>query len=237
MVHHMLQVQHLETFYGTSQALFDISLDIAAGEVVTLLGRNGMGKTTTVHTLMGIVPGQGGQVLFEGRSIHRLPSYQIAQKGLALVPEGRQVFPNLTVWENLIATAANRARRRHPWTADAIFDMFPVLAARRNHMGCLLSSGEQQMLSIGRALMTNPKLLMLDDATEGLAPLIRRQIWACLESLKQQGQAILVIDKNLHGLTRIADRHYLIEKGKVVWHGDSASLRQQGNVLQRYLGV
>lgn len=233
----MLQVEHLEAFYGASQALFDISLDIAAGEVVTLLGRNGMGKTTTVHTLMGIVRGRRGQILFEGQAIHQLPSYQIAQLGLALVPEGRQVFPNLTVWENLIATAANRTGNRNPWTVDHIFDMFPALAARRNSMGCTLSGGEQQMLSIGRALMTNPKLLMLDDATEGLAPLVRRQIWSCLESLKQKGHAILVIDKNVDDLTRVADRHYIIEKGRVVWCGDSAALRLRGDVLQRYLGV
>lgn len=233
----MLQVKHLETFYGASQALFDISLDIAAGEVVTLLGRNGMGKTTTVNTLMGIVRSHRGQVLFDNQSIQHLAPYQIAQRGLALVPEGRQIFPNLTVWENLMATSANRDGRRHPWTVDGIFEMFPLLTARRHHMGRLLSGGEQQMLAIGRALMTNPKLLMLDDATEGLAPLVRRQIWTCLESLKRNGQSILVIDKNLDDITRIADRHYLIEKGKVVWHGDSAALRQQRDVLQRYLGV
>lgn len=233
----MLQVKHLETFYGASQALFDISLDIDAGEVVTILGRNGMGKTTTVNTLMGIVRSQRGQILFEGRPMHRLASYQIARMGLTLVPEGRQIFPNLTVRENLVATAANRVGRRHPWTVDGVFEMFPVLAARRRHMGSLLSGGEQQMLAIGRALMTNPKLLMLDDATEGLAPLVRRQIWACLENLKQTGQAILVIDKNMEDLTRLADRHYMVEKGKVVWHGDSARLRQQANGLQRYLGV
>ena len=233
----MLRVEHLEAFYGASQALFGISFDIAAGEVITLLGRNGMGKTTTVHTLMGIVRSQRGRIAFAGRSIERLPPYRIARLGLALVPEGRQVFPNLTVWENLIATAANRAGHRDPWSVDKIFAMFPALAARRNSMGHLLSGGEQQMLAIGRALMTNPKLLILYEASEGLAPLIRRQIWACLESLKHEGQAILVIDKNVDDLTRIADRHYIIEKGKVVWHGDSAALRRQGDVLQRYLGV
>lgn len=233
----MLQVKHLETFYGASQALFDISLDISAGEVVTLLGRNGMGKTTTVNTLMGIVRSRRGQILFDNQSIQHLPSYQIAQLGLALVPEGRQIFPNLTVWENLIATAANRDGRCRPWTVDGIFEMFPVLATRCHQMGRWLSGGEQQMLAIGRALMTNPKLLILDDATEGLAPLVRRQIWACIASLKQNGQSILVIDKNLEDLTRIADRHYVIEKGKVVWHGDSSTLRQQSDVLQQYLGV
>ncbi len=233
----MLQVENLETFYGSSQALFGMSLEVAAGEVVTLLGRNGMGKTTTVHAIMGIVPDRQGRITFEGRRIDRLPSYQIAQLGLGLVPEGRQIFPNLTVLENLVATAANRHRHPAPWTVDAIFDLFPALAARRRSPGRLLSGGEQQMLAIGRALMTNPKLLILDEATEGLAPLIRREIWACLERLKAAGQSILVIDKNVDDLTRIAERHYMIEKGRVVWSGDSVTLRAQDELRQRYLGV
>lgn len=233
----MLQVEQLHTYYGSSQALFGMSLAVGQGEVVTLLGRNGMGKTTTVHSIMGIVPSRSGQLTFNGQSIATLPSYRIAQLGLGLVPEGRQVFPNLTVVENLIATAANRQRRPEPWTVEKIFAMFPVLAARRNNMGNLLSGGEQQMLAIGRALMTNPKLLILDEATEGLAPLIRQTIWACLQQLKQDGQSILVIDKNVDDLTRIADRHYIIEKGIVVWSGNSAELQVQADVRQRYLGV
>jgi len=233
----MLHVQHLEVFYGHSQVLFGLSLEVDPGEVVTLLGRNGMGKTTTVHAIMGILPSRRGQMTFEGQRIETYPSYRIARLGLGLVPEGRQVFPNLTVRENLVATAANRQRHADAWTADKILDLFPALAPRRNSMGHLLSGGEQQMLAIGRALMTNPKLLILDDATEGLAPLVRRTIWDCLQRLKQAGQAILVIDKNVDDLTRIADRHYIIEKGTVVWSGDSATLRGQEDVLHRYLGV
>jgi branched-chain amino acid transport system ATP-binding protein len=233
----MLQVENLETYYGSSQALFGISLDVNAGEVVSLLGRNGMGKTTTVHAIMGMVPSQGGRVTFEGRRIDHLMSYQIAQLGVGLVPEGRQVFPNLTVTENLIATAANRHRHDQPWTVERIFDLFPALAERRRSMGHLHSGGEQQMLAIGRALMTNPRLLILDEATEGLAPLIRREIWACLERLQREGQSILVIDKNVDDLTRVADRHYIIEKGRVVWRGDSAALRSEDEVRHRYLGV
>jgi branched-chain amino acid transport system ATP-binding protein len=233
----MLHVENLETFYGSSQALFGVSLDVEAGEVVTLLGRNGMGKTTTVHSIMGIVPSRRGQITFEARRLDGLPSYRIAQLGLGLVPEGRQVFPNLTVWENLVATAANRQERTDPWTVDGIFDMFPALAARRTSTGQALSGGEQQMLAIGRALMTNPKLLILDEATEGLAPLVRREIWACLSRLKDAGQSILVIDKNIDDLIRIADRHYIIEKGQVVWSGASATLRLQEEILHRYLGV
>lgn len=233
----ILHVENLETYYGSSQALFGMSLDVEAGEVVTLLGRNGMGKTTTVHAIMGMVPSQGGRIAFDGRRIDRLSSYQIAQLGLGLVPEGRQVFPNLTVIENLVATAANRHRHARPWTVERIFDMFPMLAERRRSMGNLLSGGEQQMLAIGRALMTNPKLLILDEATEGLAPLIRHEIWACLERLQQEGQSILVIDKNVDALTRVADRHYIIEKGRVVWRGDSAALRSHADVRHRYLGI
>ena len=233
----MLYVQHLEAFYGSSQVLFGLSLEVDRGEVVTLLGRNGMGKTTTVHAIMGILPSRRGQVTFEGQRIETYPSYRIARLGLGLVPEGRQVFPNLTVRENLVATAANRQGHVDAWTADKILDLFPALAPRRSSMGHLLSGGEQQMLAIGRALMTNPKLLILDDATEGLAPLIRRTIWGCLQRLKQAGQAILVIDKNVDDLTRIADRHYIIEKGAVVWSGDSATLRGQESILHRYLGV
>jgi branched-chain amino acid transport system ATP-binding protein len=214
-----------------------LSIQVCAREVVTLMGRNGMGKTTTVHSIMGIAPVSFGEIQFEGRRIDAAPSFRIAQAGIGLVPEGRQVFPNLTVRENLVATAANRSNRQAPWTLDGISDLFPALGERMTSMANLLSGGEQQMLAIGRAMMTNPKLLILDEATEGLAPLVRREIWACLERLKQGGQAILIIDKNVEDLARIADRHYIIEKGRVVWTGTSNELRSRQDVLSRKLGV
>ena len=206
----MLTVEGLETAYGASQVLFGVSLEVGAGQVVTLLGRNGMGKTTTVHSIMGIVPPRAGRIVFDGVPLAGLPSYRVAQAGLGLVPEGRQIFPNLTVRENLVATAANRARAADPWTVAKIFDLFPPLAARTDNMGGTLSGGERQMLAIGRALMTNPRLLILDEATEGLAPLVRAEIWRCLARLKQGGQAILLIDKNVRALTRVGDRHYIL---------------------------
>jgi branched-chain amino acid transport system ATP-binding protein len=233
----MLTVDSIESFYGASQVLFGMSLAVNDGEVVTLLGRNGMGKTTTLNSIMGIVPVRRGRVEFGGRVVTGLPSFKIAQCGLGLVPEGRQVFPNLTVTENLVATAANRSGRADPWTLDRVFAMFPELQQRRTGMANLFSGGEQQMLAIGRALMTNPSLLILDEATEGLAPLIRQDIWACLERLKAEGQSILVVDKNVNDLIRIADRHYIIEKGHVVWEGTSAQLRGQTDLHSRYLGV
>jgi branched-chain amino acid transport system ATP-binding protein len=233
----MLEVSGLETSYGQSQVLFGVDFAVRAGEVVTLLGRNGMGKTTTIASIMGIVRPQRGEIRFEGKPIQGLPSYRVAQAGLGLVPEGRQIFPNLTVRENLVATAHNRTGNPRPWTLDAILDLFPGLAERRNSLGGLLSGGEQQMLAVGRALMTNPRLLILDEATEGLAPLIRAEIWRVLESLKAAGQSILVIDKNVDALTRIADRHYILEKGRVVWSGRSAELRADAGLQQRYLGV
>ena len=233
----MLKVDNLETFYGASQALFGMSLQINQGEVVTLMGRNGMGKTTTVHSIMGIVPVRSGSIYFAEHALHSLPSYKIAQFGLGLVPEGRQVFPNLTVEENLLATAANRHSNHEPWDVARVFTMFPGLAARRTAMGNLLSGGEQQMLAIGRALMTNPRLLILDEVSEGLAPLVRKEIWTCLQDLKQAGLSILVIDKNVQDLTRIGDRHYIIEKGRVVWQGDSDRLRNEQHITRRYLGV
>ena len=233
----MLSVAGLEAAYGESQVLFGVDLEVRGGEMVALLGRNGMGKSTTIAAIMGILPPRRGEILFDGRPIHRLPSYRIAQAGLGLVPEGRQVFPNLTVRENLVATAANRTGRAAPWTVDKVLDLFPSLRARLDSLGGLLSGGEQQMLAIGRALMTNPKLLILDEATEGLAPLIRAEIWRCLEQLKQAGQAVLVIDKNVDVLARIADRHYIVEKGRVVWSGSSAALRADSEVHYRYLGV
>jgi branched-chain amino acid transport system ATP-binding protein len=232
----MLEVEGLTASYGESQVLFGLSFAIEAGEVVTLLGRNGMGKTTTVSTVMGIVPPVGGAIRFGGRAINGLPSYRIAQLGLGLVPEGRQVFPNLTVRENLVATAANRHGERR-WTLERVLELFPALAQRLDSFGALLSGGEQQMLAIGRALMTNPRLLILDEATEGLAPLVRGEIWRALTKLKEAGQSILVIDKNVAALTRIADRHYVLEKGQIVWRGSSAELAANVELQHRYLGV
>ncbi len=234
----MLTVEGLETCYGESRILFGMALEVDAGEVVTLLGRNGMGKTTTVRSIMGLVRPRAGRIAFEGKEIAGLPSYKVAQAGLGLVPEGRQVFPNLTVRENLLATARAPDGRRVPrWTLEAVTRLFPALGERRDAYGDQLSGGEQQMLAIGRALMTNPKLLILDEATEGLAPLIRAEIWRVLEALKAEGQAILVIDKNLEALTRIADRHTIIEKGHVVWSGDSVALAADRDLQSRYLGV
>ena len=233
----MLEIRDLETAYGRSQVLFGVSLDIRKGEVITLLGRNGMGKTTTVKSIMGITPPKAGAIAFEGRPLRGLPSYRIAQAGLGLVPEGRQVFPNLTVRENLVATAANRARIPNPWTLERIFDLFPNLRERRGNYGNQLSGGEQQMLAIGRALMTNPRLLILDEATEGLAPLVRAEIYRSIERLKADGLSLLVIDKDVAALTRVADRHYVLEKGRVVWQGTSAALSANSEVQHRYLGV
>ena len=233
----MLEVKGIETSYGTSQVLFGMSFAVNEGEVVSLLGRNGMGKTTTIRSLMGMVPTHGGSITFEGREVQSLKDYQIAKLGLGLVPEGRQIFPNLTVRENLIATAANRTGTDNPWEVDHIVDMFPNLGNRMNNMGNQLSGGEQQMLAVGRALMTNPKLLILDEATEGLAPLIREEIWKCLEGLKERGQSILVIDKNVDALTRIGDRHYIVERGQIVWEGNSAELSANEELQHRYLGV
>jgi len=233
----MLSVDSLETAYGVSQVLFGISFAIEAGQVVTLLGRNGMGKTTTVLSVMGVVRSRTGTIVFEGKPLHGLPSFRVAQAGLGLVPEGRQIFPNLTVHENLIATAANRRGAAKPWTLNRVFDLFPTLAARRRNYGNQLSGGEQQMLAIGRALMTNPKLLILDEATEGLAPLIRADIFRSLERLKGEGLSILVIDKDIKALARIADRHYVLERGRVVWSGSTADLMASPDVQHRYLGV
>ena len=232
----MLSVEHLQAAYGPAQVLFDISLRIGAGEVVTLLGRNGMGKTTTIRTIMGLLPACGGTAVFEGLSLIGLPPYRIAQAGLGLVPEGRQIFASLSVEENLIATAASRFARPR-WTRERVYDFFPLLAERRRRMGHELSGGEQQMLAIGRALMTNPKLLILDEATEGLAPLLRLEIWQCLARLKAEGQAILVVDKHLAALLKLADRHAIIEKGQVVWTGTSAALAAEPAIAQRYLQV
>jgi branched-chain amino acid transport system ATP-binding protein len=229
----VLEINEIETCYGLSQVLFGLSLRIAPGEMVTLMGRNGMGKTTTVRSIMGLTPARAGAIKFMGEEISALPSYKIAKLGIGLVPEGRQIFPNLTVRENLVATAVSGG----DWTLERVYDLFPRLGERGASMGNQLSGGEQQMLAIGRALMTNPKLLILDEATEGLAPLIRTEIWRCLARLKQTGLAILVIDKNVGTLIRVADRHFLIERGKVVWSGVSAELAANPDVQHRYLGV
>jgi branched-chain amino acid transport system ATP-binding protein len=233
----MLDVQAIDTYYGQSQILFGMSLNVQSGEVISLMGRNGMGKTTTVRSIMGLTPIRAGEIIFKERPIDGLPSYRVAKSGISIVPEGRQIFPNLNVRENLIATAANRSQRDDPWDLAKVYDFFPALAVRTSNMGNQLSGGEQQMLAIGRALMTNPDLLILDEATEGLAPLVRAEIWRVLEQLKAAGQAILVIDKNVGALARIADRHYIIEKGVVVWTGTSAELRADEEVHHRYLGV
>lgn len=233
----MLEVRGLQASYGVSQALFGVDLKVDTGEVVTLMGRNGMGKTTTVNCIMGLLPVKAGSIRIHGQEMGGLPSFRIAQAGVGLVPEGRQIFPNLTVLENLRVTAANRQCVEKPWELDRVLQMFPALFERRHSLGSLLSGGEQQMLAIGRALMINPTLLILDEATEGLAPLVRREIWSCLVKLKQSGLSILVIDKNVSDLARIADRHFIIEKGRTVWVGDSSELLSGEDLKRRYLGV
>ena len=233
----LLQVHDLETCYGDAQALFGASLTVAVGEFVTLLGRNGMGKTTTVRSIMGIMPPRQGRIVFAGQDITRLPSHQIARLGIGLVPEQRQVFANLTVYENLVATAHNHLNQREPWTLPRVYQLFPRLQERAGNLGANLSGGEQQMLAIGRALMTNPRLLILDEATEGLAPLVRAEIWHCLQTLKQSGLSVLVIDKNLVPLMRLADTHFILEKGQTIWHGSSDSLMAARHELKDSLGV
>jgi branched-chain amino acid transport system ATP-binding protein len=233
----MLEVVGLAASYGDSQVLFGVDLRVGASEAVSLLGRNGMGKTTTVLAIMGIVPPRAGTVVFDGIGIAGLPPFRVAQRGIGLVPEGRQIFPNLTVRENLAATAAQRNGGSRRWTLEAVLDLFPALRERQTSLGGLLSGGEQQMLAIGRALMTNPKLLILDEATEGLAPLVRAEIWRVLRQLKSAGQSILIIDKNVAQLTAFADRHYILEKGRVAWSGSSRELAGDSGLQLRYLGV
>ncbi len=233
----MLSVEGLEVFYGDSQVLFGLDLRVGAGEAVTLLGRNGMGKTTAVRAVMGLVPAQAGRVCFAGRDMTGLAPFRIARAGLGLVPEGRQIFPNLSVRENLIATARPAQGGAEAWDLARVLALFPVLQERLQAMGNQLSGGEQQMLAIARALMTNPKLLILDEATEGLAPLVRTEIWRTLDTLKAAGLAILIIDKNVAALARFADRHTIIEKGRAVWHGTSAELSADPSLSERYLGV
>ena len=233
----ILEMDAIETAYGAKKVLFGVSLTVHDGQVVTLMGRNGMGKTTTVHSILGFTPAGAGAIRFRGQDITRLPPHRVARSGIGLVPEGRQIFPNLTVHENLVATAANRRGARSPWTDERVYALLPPLAERRRNMGDQLSGGEQQMLAIGRALMTNPLLLILDEATEGLAPLIREEIWRCLKMLRNEGLSILLIDKNVESLTNFADRHYILEKGRVAWEGDSAGLRADTALWHRYLGV
>ncbi|MDH3387411.1 MAG: ABC transporter ATP-binding protein [Gammaproteobacteria bacterium] len=233
----MLELIGVETFYGTIQALFGMSLRCAEGQVTTLIGRNGMGKTTTVGSILGTLTSRSGEIRFDGEAINGKPAFQVAQLGIGLVPEGRQIFPNLSVRENLIATAANYAGSNDPWTLGKVLDFFPRLEERLGNQGSQLSGGEQQMLAIGRALMLNPRLLILDEATEGLAPLIRQEIWRRLEQLKQTGLTILLIDKNIDELAHIADRHFIIEKGQVAWEGDSDALTGDDELKARYLGI
>lgn len=233
----MLELRQVSAAYGSSRVLFGVDLAIAEGEVVTLLGRNGMGKTTTVNAVMGLVALTQGDINFRGARISGLPAYKVARNGLALVPEGRQVFPNLTVEENLVATAANRGDAATPWTLSAVYGLFPALAPLARRSAGLLSGGEQQMLSIGRALMTNPRLLILDEATEGLAPRIRREIWDALVRIRERGQSVLVIDKNIDMLCRFADRHHILEKGRIVWSGSSQALMADEDVRMRFLSA
>lgn len=233
----LLSIENLETGYGPSQVLFGMNMEIREGEAATLLGRNGMGKTTTLRAVFGQLPAWSGEIRFLGERIDGRPTEQIAQMGLALVPEGRQIFPNLSVKENLLAFAANRSGNRDPWTLDKIYHLFPRLEERAQNMGNQLSGGEQQMLAIGRALVTNPRLLVLDEATEGLAPLIRDEIWACLSALRAAGQSVLVVDKYVEKLIALADRHTVIERGQVVWHGSSAELDADHGIWHRYLGI
>ena len=233
----MLEVRHLTAFYGNSQALFDVRLSVGRGELVSLLGRNGMGKTTTVNCIMGLLSSAEGIIEFDNRNLKGCASHQVAQSGIGIVPEGRGIFPNLTVDEQLHAFAAIRDSGLKTWTAQGVLELFPNLAKRRNSFGNQLSGGEQQMLAIGRALVTNPILLILDEATEGLAPLIRQEIWRCLEQLKREGLSILVIDKNVSDLARIADQHFIVEKGRTVWSGDSTALWADASISTRYLGL
>ncbi|KJR99109.1 MAG: ABC transporter ATP-binding protein [Desulfobulbaceae bacterium BRH_c16a] len=233
----MLELCGVTSFYGESQALFGVSLHIRESEVVTLLGRNGMGKSTTIRSIMGLTPARTGTIRYLGKEIQDLPSYKIARMGIGLVPEGRQIFPNLTVRENLIATASNYRKAPQPYSLSDIFDIFPRLADRLTHYGNQLSGGEQQMLAVGRALMINPGLLILDEATEGLAPLIRKEIWRGLKILKGKGLAILIIDKNIEALMAISERHYIMEKGQIAWSGTTEDWQKKPELKSRYLGI
>lgn len=233
----LLQLEGVDNGYGISQVLFGMSLTLQAGQCVSLQGRNGMGKSTTIKSIMGIQSAWRGKIAFKGQSIEKAPSHAIAKLGLGLVPEGRQIFPNLSVRENLIATAIARKARSNPWTYERVLALFPRLGERAKNFGNQLSGGEQQMLAIGRALMTNPELLILDEATEGLSPLVRQEIWQALRTVRSEGMSILVIDKNLSALLDLCDHHHIIEKGRVVWHGDSAALRSDAALREQYLSA
>ncbi len=233
----MLKIENIETGYDAGLALFGVSLEIKEGEVISLLGRNGMGKTTTIRSIIGLNPARSGKIIFNGTEIQNLPSYEIARLGIGLVPEGRHIFPTLTVLENLLVVEANHRKKTDPYDAEHIFSIFPKLKTLQKHLGGNLSGGEQQMLAIGRALMTNPTLLLLDEATEGLAPLVCEEIWKGLAILKSKGLSILVVDKDIKTLTSISDRAYILEKGKVVWHGESNSENLNKGLTSRYLGV
>jgi branched-chain amino acid transport system ATP-binding protein len=238
MTQKLLKVSNLHASYGRAQVLFGVDISVSKGEVVTLLGRNGMGRSTTIKCLFGLLQSSNGLIEFKGQRVDNLPSFQIARKGLGLVPEGRQVFPNLTVEENLIATARdNKDSQLKPWTLERVYQFFPRLRERQKNLGSQLSGGEQQMLAIGRALMTNPSLMVLDEATEGLAPLIRTEIWNALSELKAEGLSLIVIDKNLGPLLDLADRHFVMEKGEVVWSGNSNELKADARIVHEYLGV
>ena len=233
----LLEVRNVESRYGRSQVLFGFDITVQAGAIVTILGRNGMGKSTAIKTIMGMLSPTAGTIAFNGEPIHGWPSYRVARKGIGLVPEQRQVFPNLSVQENLVATAANRAAASDPWTLARIHALFPRLQERARNFAADLSGGEQQMLAIARALMTNPRLLILDEATEGLAPLVRADIWRVLEHLKSSGLAMIVIDKNLGPLMALASHHYIMEKGRVAWNGNSDALKQEWSSARRYIGI
>lgn len=233
----LLSLTGVETSYGASQVLFGVDLRVEPGQVVTVLGRNGMGKTTTLRSIVGLTAPKAGHIVFRGERIDRRPAAEIAGLGIALVPEGRQIFPNLSVEENLFAFAENRSGSSSPWTLRRVYELFPALRERARNMGNQLSGGEQQMLAIGRALMTNPRLLILDEATEGLAPLMRQHIWQCLRRLKADGLSMIVIDKYVEKLIDLADHHYMIERGRIAWQGPSATLAAEPGLWIRYLGV
>lgn len=233
----LLQVREVQAAYGESQVLFGLDLSLQPGEVMGLLGRNGMGKTTLIRSILGLKSVQSGQVVFDGRDITNQSADRVARLGMAVVPEGRQVFPNLSVDEHLTAFASNRHQSQTPWSPKRVYALFPRLAERRGHMGAQLSGGEQQMLAIGRALVTNPRLMILDEATEGLAPLIREEIWSCLRLLREEGQTLIVVDKYVNRLVGIADHHVILERGQVAWAGSSQALQDNRQLWARYLGV
>lgn len=237
MSEELLSIRQLTNGYGASQVLFDMNLSVGRGQCVSLLGRNGMGKSTTIKSIMGLLPAWQGQVLWKGKPIHRSAPHRIGRAGIGLVPEGRQVFPNLSVRENLIATANTRGGDANTWNLERIYQLFPRLQERAGNFGNQLSGGEQQMLAIGRALMTNPQLLVLDEATEGLSPLVRQEIWAALSLLRDQGMSILVVDKNIVPILRLCDHHYIVEKGAVAWSGSSAQLDADKALRTRYLSA